>query len=235
MRVLGPDDAEPRPAVLLFHGCGGVREHIDTYARAAAEAGYRAFIIDSYAARGWDRNFALAFVCSGVMLRGAERAGDVLASLWGVGNRPDVDASRVVLAGWSHGGWSIMDLMTMNLGHPGSASLADPQAASLEGVRGVALYYPYLGIGALTRLRQWRHRPPVLGVIARHDHLSSVDGAETVYRNLVTAGVPVETWIAEGTHAFDEPGAQGFMRHDPRLSADGLGRYLAFLNQTLAI
>ena len=35
-------------------------------------------------------------------------------------------------------------------------------------------------------------------------------------------------------HAFDEPGAQGFMRHDPRLSADGLGRYLAFLNTTLA-
>ena len=234
MRVLGPDDADPRPAVLLFHGCGGVREHIDTYARAASEAGYRAFIIDSYAARGWDRNFALAFVCSGVMLRGAERAGDVLASLWGVANRPDVDAARVVLAGWSHGGWSIMDLMTMNLGHPGSASLADPQNASLGGVRGVALYYPYIGIGSLTRLRQWRHRPHVLGVMARHDHLTTVEGAETVYRNLVTAGVPVETWIAEGTHAFDEPGAQGFMRHDPRLSADGLGRYLAFLNATLA-
>ena len=234
MRVLGPDDADPRPAVLLFHGCGGVREHIDTYARAASEAGYRAFIIDSYAARGWDRNFALAFVCSGVMLRGAERAGDVLASLWGIGNRPDVDAARVVLAGWSHGGWSIMDLMTMNLGHPGSASLANPQDASLDGVRGVALYYPYIGIGSLTRLRQWRHRPQVLGVMARHDHLTSVEGAETVYRNLVTAGVPVETWIAEGTHAFDEPGAQGFMRHDPRLSADGLSRYLAFLNATLA-
>ena len=211
MRVLGPDDADPRPAVLLFHGCGGVREHIDTYARAASEAGYRAFIIDSYAARGWDRNFALAFVCSGVMLRGAERAGDVLASLWGVANRPDVDAARVVLAGWSHGGWSIMDLMTMNLGHPGSASLANPQDASLDGVRGVALYYPYIGIGSLTRLRQWRHRPQVLGVMARHDHLTSVEGAETVYRNLVTAGVPVETWIAEGTHAFDEP-----MAADPR-------------------
>ena len=53
VQACGPPDEEPRPAVLLFHGCAGVREHIDIYARVAAEAGYRAFTIDSYQPRGW--------------------------------------------------------------------------------------------------------------------------------------------------------------------------------------
>lgn len=234
VRVLGPEDDAPRPAVLLFHGCGGLRDHIDRYARAAAREGFRAFVIDSFAARGWDRNFALGLVCTGIVFRGTERAGDVLAAVWGVSQRPDVDADRLALAGWSHGGWAIMDLMALNLDHPGAAGLADPQTASLEGVKGLALYYPYVGIGALSRLRQWRRKPRVLGVIARHDHLSSVEGAETIYRNLVTAGVPVETWIAEGTHAFDELGDSGFMRHDPVASAEGLSRFRRFLGEVLA-
>ena len=36
VRAYGPADEEPRPAVLLFHGCAGVRPHIYTYAQAAA-------------------------------------------------------------------------------------------------------------------------------------------------------------------------------------------------------
>ncbi|WP_292086529.1 hypothetical protein [Brevundimonas sp.] len=30
--VVGPDDDRPRPAVLMFHGCGGLREHLPRYA-----------------------------------------------------------------------------------------------------------------------------------------------------------------------------------------------------------
>ena len=41
VKVFGPDDDLPRPAVILFHGCAGVRPHIETYAVRAAEAGYR--------------------------------------------------------------------------------------------------------------------------------------------------------------------------------------------------
>ena len=55
--VVGPDDDRPRPAVLLFHGCGGLRDHLPRYAEAAKAAGWRAFIVDSYGPRGWSRAF----------------------------------------------------------------------------------------------------------------------------------------------------------------------------------
>ena len=103
--VDGPDDDRPRPTALLFHGCGGLRGHLPMYGAAAKTTGWRAVIVDSYAPRGWSRQFAMATVCTGLMLRGHERAGDILATLHGVSRRPDVDASKLVLAGWSHGGW----------------------------------------------------------------------------------------------------------------------------------
>ena len=119
VEAYGPPDEEPRPAVILFHGCAGVRPHIDIYARAAARDGFRAFVVDSYAARGWAQAYATTLVCAGAMFWGRERAGDVLAASWGLGQLPGVDAGRIALAGWSHGAWSIMDLMTMPLERPG--------------------------------------------------------------------------------------------------------------------
>src|SRR5690606_6104026 len=123
--VVGPEDDLPRPAVLLFHGCGGLRDHLPKYAEAAKAAGWRAFILDSYGPRGWGRLFALTMVCSGLLLRGDERAGDVLAALDGVSRRQDVDASKIGLAGWSHGGWGIMEAMSSGR-RPGTLGLADP-------------------------------------------------------------------------------------------------------------
>ncbi|KAK0350373.1 hypothetical protein LTR94_029295 [Friedmanniomyces endolithicus] len=98
--VVGPDDDLPRPAVLLFHGCGGLRSHLPRYAEAAKARGWRAFIVDSYGPRGWGRAFTLTAVCTGLALRGYERAGDVLAAIQGISQRPDVDETKLTLAGW---------------------------------------------------------------------------------------------------------------------------------------
>jgi len=38
LTIVGPDDDRPRPAVLLFHGCGGLRGHLPRYAEEAAAA-----------------------------------------------------------------------------------------------------------------------------------------------------------------------------------------------------
>src|SRR5690606_19449000 len=93
--VVGPDDDRPRPAVLLFHGCGGLRDHLPRYAEAARAAGWRAFIVDSYGPRGWNRAFTLTTVCTGLVLRGYERAGDLLAAIQGISQRPDVDPTML--------------------------------------------------------------------------------------------------------------------------------------------
>jgi dienelactone hydrolase len=227
--VVGPEDDRPRPAVILFHGCGGLRGHLPKYAAAAKAAGWRAFIVDSYAPRDWSRRFAMAMVCTGILLRGSQRAGDVLAALHGVSQRPDVDASRIVLAGWSHGGWGIMEAMS-SARAPGMLGVADPGAVGLDGVIGAWLAYPYIGVAALNRMRPWRHCPKTLAVISRRDHLTTVRNAERVHDMVRNCGVEVETWIAEGSHAFDEPMAAGPMRYHPELAAEAERRFVALLN-----
>lgn len=229
--VVGPDDDRPRPAVLLFHGCGGLREHLPKYAEAAKAAGWRAFIVDSYAPRAWSREFALATVCTGLLLQGWERAGDILAALDGVSQRRNVDASKIALAGWSHGGWGIMEAMSADRSHRG-LGVMDPGAVSLAGVKATYLAYPYVGFLALNRMRPWRHCPKTLAVVARRDHLTTVRNAERVHEMVRGCGVDVETWIAEGTHSFDEPTGAMPMRYDETLSTEAIRRFRALLEDT---
>ena len=232
----GPADETPRPAVILFHGCAGVRPHIDAYAIAAAAEGFRVFVIDSYAPRGWAQGYATTLVCSGAMFWGRERAGDVLAAVWGLSQDPGVDGSRIALAGWSHGAWSIMDLMTMPLERPGEAALANATGECLSGVRSMFLAYPYGGPGALSRSRPWVRAPETYGVVAEKDHLTGQADALRIFDSARQEGADVHLWIAPGTHAFDAPGHEGFpspMRYDPELAEGCLGRYVGFLHRTL--
>ena len=227
--MVGPDDDRPRPAVLLFHGCGGLRGHLPKYAEVAKAAGWRAFTVDSYGPRGWSREFAMATVCTGLLLRGHDRAGDILATLHGVSQRPDVDASKIALAGWSHGGWGIMEAMSADRSRP-ALGVADPGAVGLEGVIATYLAYPYVGVAAFNRMRPWRHCPKTLAVIARSDHLTTVRNAERVHDMIRNCGADVETWVADGTHSFDEPMTAPPMRYHPELSDEALRRFGALLH-----
>ena len=231
--VVGPDDDRRRPAVILFHGCGGLRDHLPKYAAAAKAAGWRAVIVDSWAPRGWSRQFAMAMVCTGILLRGSQRAGDVLASLYGVSQRADVDASKIVLAGWSHGGWGIMEAMSSARGRR-MLGVEDPGVASLDGVVGAYLAYPYVGIAAVNRMRPWTHCPKTLAVISRTDHLTTVRNAKQVHDMVRRCGADVETWIADGTHSFDEPMTAPPMRYHPELAAEAERRFVALLNNVAA-
>jgi dienelactone hydrolase len=215
------------PLVLLFHGCGGVREHMAIYAAAAAGVGAEAVVVDSYAARGWSRAFGLGFVCTGLMLHGRERAGDVLASVWGLTqafpNRP------VVLAGWSHGSWSIMDLMTMPLVEWGEAGLADAYPGVLDDVKGMFLAYPYGGVGALSRGRPWLRTAPILAVAASDDHVTSIGDARRIYDAPRAAGCAVDLWEVDATHSFDEPHGVFPMRYDEALTDVCVARFTDFV------
>lgn len=229
MTLVGPDDDRPRPTAILFHGCGGLRDHLPRYAEAARAVGWRACIIDSYAPRGMSQTVALAFVCTGLMLRGGERSGDVLAAIHGLSQRPEVDASHLALAGWSHGGWSIMEAMSLDPHAPGAAGVRDAEACDLSGVKAVWLAYAYVGFAAVNRMRPWRHCPKVLAVTARRDHLTTVRNAEQVNAMIRDCGAQVEAWIAEGTHSFDEPMNAPPMRYDEALATEALHRFAALL------
>lgn len=230
----GPDDDRPRPTALLFHGCGGVRGHLPRYAEAATAAGWRAAIVDSFAPRGWSREWAMATVCTGLMFRGRERGGDVLATVQGVSRRPDVDASALCLAGWSHGGWGIMEAMSADRDRAGALGVADAEAADLSGIKAAFLAYPYVGFGAANRMRPWRHCPRTLAVVARRDHLTTVRNAERVHDMVRSCGAEMEVWIAEGTHSFDEPMTAPPMRFDEALASQAIDRFRRLLEDTAA-
>lgn len=228
--LLTPAGRGPFPTVLIFHGCGGVRAHLHDYARAATAAGWAALIVDSFAPRGWSRRFAQLMVCTGLRLRGRQRAGDVLAAIAGAGRLTLVDPSRLVLAGWSHGAWSIMDLWAMPLRKAGEAGLSDAPSVMLDGVRGGFLAYPYVGIASASRGKPWPRPLALLSIVPRQDHLASVRRHMRALTSAVAAGSEVTVWSVDATHAFDEPGlAARIMRYDEPLSLEALGRFSAFL------
>lgn len=231
--IHGPDDAQKRPVVMLFHGCGGVQAHLDDYAATAAAAGWRSVIVDSFAPRGWSRTYGLSFVCTGTRFWGFERAGDVLATIYGMGQREDVDPTRVVLAGWSHGGWAIMDLMTMALESEAEARIGGAGPGLMDGVRGLYLNYPYVNFGTRGARRDWRYRPKVMGVIAERDHLGPPKLHEAAYARARASGCAVETVTVKGTHAFDQPQEMLLnispMQRDEGLTRENLARFAGFL------
>jgi dienelactone hydrolase len=237
VQVVSPAGAGPFPALLMFHGCGGLRPYQRRYGEAAAAAGVMAVIVDSFAPRGISRTRALASVCTGAELQGWVRAGDVLASVWGASKLADVDASRLALAGWSHGGWSIMDLMTMPLARAGEARLADPDPAMLDRVRALFLAYPYCGPGALTQLRAWRRAPEVFAFVGEADRVAHPALCRRAFRQAERAGARLQTWYpADASHAFDEDGDDlgktlGVFRHDPALAREAERRLAAFLTE----
>ena len=236
VQAFGPDNDEMLPAVLLFHGCAGVRPHIELYARKVAEMGLRSYIIDSYAARGWNQAWATTFVCAGAGFWGRERAGDVLAAAYGIRRLDNVDETRMALAGWSHGSWSIMDLMTMPLERTGEAGLLDPSPIYLEGVKSLFLAYPYGGVGALCRSRSWVRGPETLAIVCEKDHITGQADALRVLEAARQSEAKVQLWIAPGTHAFDSPGHDGFpspMRYDPDLASESMRRFERFIDRTL--
>ena len=225
-----PDGPGPFPVVLIFPGCGGVREHLHRYAEAAAEAGWMAVTVESFIARGWSDAFVRTFVCTGLLLRGGTRAGDVMAAATFVKNLPDADPGRIVLAGWSHGAWAIMDLMTEKLERRGEAMIADPQNADLSGVVGAFMPYPYVAFPARSRWFRWRRALDALVIIPTRDHLAKRKDYERALDHARAAGSEIEEGIVDATHAFDEPGlTHPKIRYDPKATDEAIRRFVGFL------
>ena len=227
-----PDGPGPFPVVFLHPGCGGVRLHLKRYARAAVGAGWMAVTVESFKARGWSEAFTRRFVCYGLLLRGAERAGDVLAAAHHVGDIAGADPSRIALAGWSHGGWAVMDAMTLPLDGGAEAGLKDGGDADLSGLKGLFLAYPFVGFIAASRHKDWRRGGPVLAMLPQPDHLATLGVYARAFTHAEAGGAVVEQWAPDATHAFDEPGlTHPKIRYDEVLAEQAFARFAAFLKR----
>jgi dienelactone hydrolase len=207
-----------------FHGCGGVFENQREWASAFRDAGWVAVVVDSNTPRGLDAHE----VCGGRALLGAERAGDVWVSLADVKRLPFVDPERVILAGWSHGAWSIMDLLAMTAGDELPHNLVGPPVGGMAGVAGLIFIYPYCGAPA--RAAPWSLDAPSLFVIAGADSVAPPEDCLDLADELTDVGHDVSVRTLAGVdHAFDEDhGPDDYLPFDPEATAQAHAYALEF-------
>ncbi len=239
IRVYKPDGPGPFPALLQIHGCGGAKPIQDDYAKAARDVGALVVILDSLKPRNIDFDRALKLVCTGRVLRGRERAGDLVAGLEMIRRRPDVDPTRIAIAGWSHGAWTIMDLMALDLAKEAPFNLKEVPKNVWKGVKGIELIYPFSGFPGLTRKRGWKAVDiPVDALILEGDTIAALKDTHTAFETARKSGaqIDVETWTGV-THAFEETDhAKGSaLRHDAVRATEAHKRYAAWVRRTFKI
>ncbi len=97
-----PKASGKHPTVVLLHGAGGVGGYngpVGEWSRVMNEAGYAVFIVDSWSGRGL-QNIATDTTRVSQM----SRIYDLVGALDVLAKNPLVDASKIVVMGFSHGG-----------------------------------------------------------------------------------------------------------------------------------
>jgi dienelactone hydrolase len=103
-----PSGSGPFPAVVLAHGCEGLGNAEAGWAPILRDWGYATFVIDSFRGRG------LKEVCtSAATLTGTQRIPDAYGALRILVTHPKIDAARIALMGFSHGGILTMGASTV--------------------------------------------------------------------------------------------------------------------------
>lgn len=214
--IVLPQGQGPFPVCVMLHGCGKADGPQPGYARALAAAGVASVMVDSFSPRGIDRTLAVSLVCTGLRLQGRRRTGDLAAALHWVRAQPWSDQDRLAAAGWSHGGWTVMDALAVTPDIGRLANLSDAGPDVLAGLRHAFAVYPWCGPGAQTIRKGWATPVSATIVIAGRDTVSGSAlpqaAAEAARRS--GADVHVALW-PEATHSFDERGVA-----DPRFRFD---------------
>ena len=204
-QIYSPAGKGPFPAVILLHGCGGPRGVTERYGRVAAGLGVIAFAPDSLAVRGISYEEALSKVCTGARLRAPERVGDLLATLEIVRRDPRVDATRIAIAGWSHGAWTLLDALTLAREGKAPPNLYHWPHHALRGVKAGLVFYPFNGFPARSRTRGWVKGLSLEAILVEHDSVCDETQSIAVFERQKAAGADIEWQVWTGvTHGFDE-------------------------------
>jgi dienelactone hydrolase len=122
-----PVAAQKAPAIVLLHGCGGMygrsgqpSERMQASAQLLNGEGWHVLVVDSLTPRG-ERELCTQRTGSRAITM-TQRRLDALASLQWLAARPEVDAQRLGLLGWSNGGSTV--LAATNQKHPAVATAA---------------------------------------------------------------------------------------------------------------
>lgn len=190
---------EPRPAVIALHGCSGpLNGKGQLSAGLRRYAGYfnaermHFLAVDSFTPRG------LGSICEIPNTRRAideeGRRDDVFAAMRWLAAQPGVDASRIVVAGWSHGAQTVLSVMdaTDKSVH---AQPVQPRAA--------VAFYP--GCLKFQKMFNYELSAPLLLLIGALDDWTAPGPCEALGRGLGKPGQPAfEMTVYPGSyHGFD--------------------------------
>ena len=246
-----PEGDQPRPALVLMHGCSGLLNDkgiaFGTYrawTRALLGRDYVVLVVDSAGSRGFGQT------CSAgpnrlVMWR--DRPKDAYAALQYLQAQPFVRADHIGLMGWSQGGGAV--LLTIN-----EHSIGRPQYLAQD-FRTAVAFYP----GACSERLQskpfttvdpqgWTSAIPLLVLMGEADTWTPYPPCADFLNAAKARGNAIELKSYPGVfHAFDAPnlpqrelpqyrtpdGAIPIIATDKEARADAFARVLGFLNNQL--
>ncbi|GAB5375702.1 MAG: hypothetical protein AcusKO_21640 [Acuticoccus sp.] len=243
-RILSPDYAiarppgdGPFPTALLFSGCDGVHDNMQRWADMLTHNGWASIIVDSHTPRDYADNEWWRLICTGQALPGGERAGDVLVSLIDARKMDFVDPDRIALIGMSHGGWSIMDLLSLDASNRRPFNLRGvsrrEEREALAAVKRLVLVYPWCGLANRARQTLWTRKVPTFFVLAKDDIIAPAEECLKVAQALDAAGQPVDIKQFDGvTHGFDQQNRSVLspLVYDADATAEALRLTAGFLN-----
>lgn len=180
-----PDGDGPYPAIILMHGCGGIRQSHFNWADVLVKTGYAVLIVDSFRPRSIVRQCG-----SGVSAASPSgRVLDAYGALQFLSGLPSIDTKRIGLIGWSHGAIAAMTAVTEN-----GIGQRYPQSFSA-----VAALYPYCFPGR-------KYFRPVSILIGEADDWTPAQSCRELVDGLKDNPHPLDLTVLPGaTHAFDDP------------------------------
>lgn len=196
-RLRKPTGRGPFPAAVLLHGCGGWHgNNIDQWSDWFIGRGYAALAIDSFGTRN------ITSVCDGsTKLTYLERLGDAYGALSWLRSNNDVDTSRVVLMGFSHGGSTTIAALQSDTIEFFADGLGPDRFAAA-----VAMY-PYCG-GAGAQPRVYA---PLIIVSGSEDTWTPPFSCQRWVDSSAGFEHPMEMHIIDGaTHSFDMSAWNGY-------------------------
>lgn len=231
-----PEGEGPFPTALLFSGCDGPRDNMQRWAKALNAMGWAAIVVDSHNPRGFTEYQLWRLICAGQLLSGGERAGDVAVAIDDARQMDFVDPDRIALVGASHGGWAILEFLSMadhdDLPHTLTAWPESLREDPLEGIEGAVLLYPYCGQISRASRRGWTSDVPVMMLLAEGDAIADETKCLDIARDAQRRGLPVQTHVYSGvTHGFDqrEKAPLSTLGFDLEATEDAIARVRKFL------
>lgn len=204
-----PPGDEPRPAIVMMHGCSGLLNNkgrfialYRAWARTLLEKGYVMLVVDSAKSRGFGQTCSPG-EARRTMLR--DRPKDAYAALQYLQAQPFVRADRIALAGWSQGGGIV--LLTIN-----DHSIGRPEGLANDFAAAVAFYpgscsetyqsQPYTRVPP----HGWTSRVPLLVLFGEDDVWTELKPCQAFLSEAKARGNDIELkTYAHAVHAFDAP------------------------------